>query len=353
MRRDSFLILLLVLPGLTGCTGVTDQFVTQSAWALKITGIEALHARGTLGRGVLVAVVDTGIDTSHPEFAGVSVAWVDVVGGRTSPYDDNGHGTHVAGIIVGQGKNDVVKGATVKGGSPLSGLIAVKAVPGNGEVDDAGAARGISAAIDGGADVIVLSLGGKKGLLSLGSQTEDQVNRAVNLGVFVVAAAGNKEDPNEDNGDVATPASVQGAIAVGAVDEKEHIAPFSYKGKNTGVIGSIGARTDPNQKPELLAPGVNIVSSWKEGLYVSASGTSQATPYVGAVIALLLEGFPKYQRDGAAGGPSAVTEFKNVFMVTAKKIGPLAGRGPTAHDDYYGYGLVNAAAAFDALAAKG
>jgi serine protease AprX len=338
------LVLLLLSPALAGC-------LAESDWALDLTGIAKLQQRGLTGKGVKVAVIDTGIDAEHPEFRELVKAqrllWKDFVNGRQRPYDDSevGHGTHVAGIIAAQTElvSELVNGVHLKGAAPGVTLLAIKAVKGTGEGSDDDVASAVDFAVQNGADVLVMSLGGTQGRLSIvGTDTENAVRSALDKGVLVVAAAGNKQHSDDTNDDVATPASVEGVIAVGAVDRDKHIAPFSFKGNNAGKLGPLGARGDPDKKPEVVAPGVKIVSSAREGRYAIADGTSQATPFVAAAIALLLEAHPEYKRGGAKGGSQAVEALKNAFALGAEKVGPLAGQGGYGHDDYYGYGLLRA-----------
>jgi len=183
-------------------------------------------------------------------------------------------------------------------------------------------------------------LGGKPRFLNLGDNTAQACEDAIDQGVFVVAAAGN--DGEDDDGEVASPATVDGVIAVGAVDEDKNIAPFSSEGNNEGEIPGyqfwdLTEPDDPNKKPELVAPGVEIVSTWLDKEYRIASGTSQATAFVAGGVVLILDADPEYQREGDSGGDAdAVTQFKNVFMDTAEK-----WPGQDTHDDRYGYGLIN------------
>jgi serine protease AprX len=291
-------------------------------------------------------VIDTGIDLAHPEFRGLQIQWADLVNGKPTAYDDNGHGSHVAGIIVAQGDwQTVLSRFYLRGVAPKASLIAVKAIGGDGSGDEGEVARGVDAAVAAGADVVVLSLGGKT-LPVLGTQTEASVNRAIDQGVFVVAAAGNAAQDGE-NCTVTSPASVPRVIAVGAVDSSGTIAPFSCRGGDNAPSGfpPSGGRSDPDKKPEVVAPGVQILSAWKDGKYVEATGTSQAAPYVGGILALLLQAHPELRHKDA----DAVLRVKEVLMTTSAKVGPLAGKGATAHDDAYGYGIVQADAALAAL----
>jgi len=143
----------------------------------------------------------------------------------------------------------------LKGIAPSASYIIVKAIDKNGTGSDQNVASAINFCASNGADVICLSLGGKN-ILILGTNTENAAASAASKGIFVIAAAGN--DPQAS--DVAAPANQQNVIAVGAVDSYNKIADFSQKGNNAGIIPGLGGRSDPNKKPEVVAPGVGIVS---------------------------------------------------------------------------------------------
>lgn len=331
----------------------------SAAWPLELTQVMELQDSGRTGAGIKVAVVDTGIDASHPEFAGVNVEWADLVNDRSEPYDDNGHGTHVAGVIAARGSfKTVLSGFYLHGVAPQASLIVIKAIRSDGIGDESTVARAVQLAVANDADIIVLSLGGGSTPI-LGTDTEAAVRDAVASGVYVVAAAGNKKD-GETSCAVSSPASVANVIAVGAVDADEKLADFSCRGTGSSSPGplpglGVGGESDPDRKPEILAPGVSILGPClttgpcMEGpdvaSYVEASGTSQAAPFVGGILALILEGHPELRQKGA----TQVEKVKTTMMVTAKKIGPLSGKGRTAHDEGYGYGLIQAKALDESL----
>jgi serine protease AprX len=286
--------------------------------------ISELGARGFDGAGVTVAIIDTGIDLSHPNLAGVALAhWEDLVGGRATPYDDNGHGTAMASILIGRG--------SLAGGAPAATLIVVKAVAADGSGDDGTIASAISLSVSRGADIISLSLGGaaQKLLLRLGTASTNAVQSAAAQGVLVVASAGN--DGESDDGQVASPGVATDAISVGAVDGTGALASFSSAGRQAFLAG------DPDLKPEVVAPGVSIAVAWLDGGSAHVSGTSPAAVFVSAALALLLEMKPSYQRAGSGG----VDAVKNALMESAK---PAAGQA-APHDPHYGYGLLQISAA--------
>ena len=315
----------------------------RSNWAFELVQLDEANRMGLTGEGVRVGIVDTGIDASHPSLAGARiVAWRDLVGGRTAPYDDEGHGTAMASIIAGR--------PPLMGGVPDVELIIVKVVDAHGDSTDTRIADGIDFCLDpngdgdhaDGADIVSLSLGGKVERIRdvIASKTRDAINEAVQNGVLVVAAAGNDGGPADD-GDVAQPGWIDDVICVGAVDRNGDVASFSSMGRNI-------VRVDPNRKPEVVAPGVDITMAYPDDQYAKGSGTSQATAFASAALAAALGANPAWQHDGARGGNRlAVLAIKVMLMETCKKV-----EGQTVpHDDRAGYGIIQAVALERALSA--
>jgi len=315
----------------------------RSEWAYGMTQLDEANGKGHTGEGIRVGIVDTGINPDHRNFEGLTIAkWRDFVNGRTTPYDDQGHGTAMASIIAGQD--------ALPGGAPDVELIVAKVLDSEGSSSDSRVAKGVWFCIDpngdgdyrDGADVISMSLGGRTSYLNLiiGTESQGAINTAISAGILVVAAAGN--DGEADDGDVATPGRMRNVICVGAVDEDGTIATFSSEGRNPGLISR-----DPHRKPEVVAPGVDIVTAHHEGRWASGSGTSQATAFVAACIAVVLSAHPQLAHDGARGGSEAtVVTVKQAIMDTSRK----ATGQSTPHDDHYGYGLIQAMDLVDALA---
>jgi len=304
-----------------------------SEWAFAMTGVRDLQARGLDGAGQTVCLVDTGIDATHPDFAFLRLtAWRDFVRGRATPYDDDGHGTAMAGLLAASG--------SFRGIAPGVALIVAKVLDAQGRGTSASLAAAIDFCIDpdgdgnstDGASVINLSLASASDL-PVGSDVLASINTAVAKGVVLVASAGN--DGLTDDGDVQAPASAQGVIAVGAVDEYGGIAPFSS-------IGAAAGRVDPNRKPELVAPGVDLLTTARSGGYRLVAGTSPAAAIVSGIVALLLQSHPGLSHSGTA---STVFLLKAVLAETAQK---RAGQ-VVPHDPHYGYGLIVGGASAAAL----
>lgn len=354
--RGLLTVLLVATVALAGCTQLINDATGQpsNTWALEMTGASTLHERGLTGQGVKVAIVDTGVQTSHQEFEDMPgrIQWGDVVNNRDEPYDDAGHGTHVTGIVFAQG-NGGLQAPLTEGVAPGADMIHIKAIPGgpNSQGSDGDVADAIDMAVQQGAHVLVLSLGSEPSLIPLGQETENAVSRAIEEGVVVVAAAGNANpEEGEDSGEdctVKSPASMRRVIAVGAVDRAATLASFSCSGDNSGGPLGLMQPEDPNKKPELVAPGVQIIGPWPSrdcagqvSRYCVLSGTSQAAPYVGGIVALLLEEHPELQRKG----PDQVHRIKRILTETAQE-----RAGQSGHDDRYGYGLVRADRALEAM----
>jgi subtilisin family serine protease len=239
------------------------------------------------GENITVAIIDTGIDYIHPDLGGGFGPGYKVIGGYDiynndpDPMDDYGHGTHCAGVVAANG--------TLKGVAPGAKLMAYKVLSSSGSGASSDVIAGIEMAIDpdgnpttdDGADIISMSLGGR-------GDPDDPIAQAVDTaadaGIIVVVAAGNRGPYKET---IDSPGCARKAITVGASDKSDVIADFSSRGP---VIWKEAVLI----KPDVLAPGVSIYSTYLNGGYASFSGTSAATPHVAGAAALLLQGHPDW-----------------------------------------------------------
>ena len=286
------------------------------------------------GAGVVACIVDSGLAPGHEDLEGINlVGWKDFVNGNNQPYDDHGHGTSMAGILVANG--------WLKGVARDVDLLVAKALGSDGSGDDATVAEAIDWCVQNGAHVISLSLGGAPDVLpfTLGSgrSSGDAANDAIDAGVYVVAAAGN--DGEDDDGDVAHPSSEAGVIAVGGVTIKGTHWSGSSKGDNNGRLLPLPVlmpRGDPNKKPEIVAPAEGVPVLLENGGWGIADGTSAATVYVTGALCLLLEEKPSLKADQSDGGADTVNAVKQWLMNSA-----VPEEGQSTHDDYYGYGLLS------------
>tara|TARA_B100000900_G_scaffold377726_1_gene361399 strand:- start:279 stop:1454 length:1176 start_codon:yes stop_codon:yes gene_type:complete len=286
------------------------------------------------GDGVVACIVDSGIAVDHADLEGINlVGWRDFINGNGNPYDDHGHGTSMAGLLVANG--------WLKGIAKDVDLLVAKALGENGNGSDAIVADAIDWCVENGAHVISLSLGGAPDLLpfSIGSgrTSGDAANEAIDAGVYVVAAAGN--DGEDDDGDVAHPSSEAGVISVGGVTLKGTHWPGSSKGDNNGrllPLPILMPRGDPNKKPEIVAPAEAVPVLLDNGGWGMADGTSAATVYVTGALCLLLQEKPSLKADESTGGGDNINAVKQWLMESA-----VPESGQVTHDDYYGYGLLN------------
>ncbi|MCO1594130.1 S8 family serine peptidase [Micromonospora sp. RHAY321] len=254
-------------------------------------GAPAAWQAGFDGTGVTVGVLDTGIDASHPDFAGHLTEVRDFTGGN-DPADAVGHGTHVASTIVGSG---AASEGRYRGVAPGAKLLVGK-VCATTECQDSDIIAGMQWLAPQ-ARVVNVSLGGTDapGLDPLETAVQDLSSR---YGTLFVVAAGNEGKPKS----VSSPATADDALAVAAVDADDQRAYFSSRGPRLG---------DNHIKPEISAPGVDIVAAAPGGGYAPMSGTSMATPHVAGTAAILAGQHPDW------AGP----QLKAALMDSAKPAG--------------------------------
>ncbi|MFI1355279.1 S8 family serine peptidase [Streptomyces sp. NPDC020898] len=258
-------------------------------------GAPTAWAAGYDGTGVKVAVLDTGIDTAHPDFAGQVVAEQDFTASPSGPGDKFGHGTHVASIAAGTGAGSPAgNGAQYKGVAPGAKLLNGKVLNDDGFGSDSGIIAGMEWAVAQGADVVNLSLGGEDtpGV----DPMEETVNRlSAETDALFVIAAGNDGEFGE--GTVGSPGSADAALTVGAVDKSDALGDFSSRGPRVG---------DGGVKPDLTAPGAAITAAGAAGSvleewypsdipgYLTLDGTSMASPHVAGAAAILAQQHPDW-----------------------------------------------------------
>jgi len=309
----------------------------------ELTGFDEVS--GLDGSGVVVCVVDSGIEMDHPDLTHLALAgWFDVINGQNEPYDDEGHGTAMAGIIVA--KNGLT------GNAQGVDLLVAKAIDSNGQGTDTGIAEAVDWCADNQADIISLSLGGEGGI-SIGGITTDQLENAVQdaleQGIFVVAAAGN-DGGQDDDGDVSSPGSVEDVICVGGATRLGNVWSGSSEGDNDGRLWPpMLPRSDPDMKPEILGPGAEVPILFAGGSgdgswWGWASGTSAATAWVSGGLAIILEAHPELQREGASGGPNAIELIKTKLSDNSQM-----DDGQSEHDDRFGYGIFRIDLMLDSL----
>lgn len=261
-------------------------------WGISRVNAPAAWARSQ-GEGVKVAIIDTGIDCTHPDLRANCAGGYNAVGSG-APIDDNGHGSHVAGTVAG-----VLDGRGVAGVAPRARLYAVKVLDRNGAGGLVSIIKGLIWAGRNRMDVANMSLGAPMGTIFM----RGALMYASSQGVAVIAAAGN------DGGGVNYPAAYPEAIAISALGPNDQIAPFSSRGR----------------KVEFIAPGMGVRSSLPGGLWDEFDGTSMATPHVTGLAALAV-----------ARGAHGVDGVRRALRAAAR---PVAGLRP--HEQ--GAGVVDAA----------
>lgn len=268
---------------------------------------------------VVVAVIDTGIDGSHVDLdGGKIIGWKDFVGSQTTPYDDNGHGTHVSGIVAGTGEGN----AAYKGVAPGAALVGIKVLDSQGSGSMSNVDAGINWAIQNkstyGIKVINLSLG-TSGSSDGTDSTSVAVNNAYANGILPVVAAGNSGPARSTIG---SPGAAANALTVGA------FADVGEKGFNVTDFSSRGPTKDNRIKPDIMSPGYNITAPKANSgnQYITYSGTSMATPFTAGVAALMLD----------ANYNLTPADLK------AKITGTAQDWGPAGQDIDYGYGRLQA-----------
>ncbi|TDD47991.1 type VII secretion-associated serine protease mycosin [Nonomuraea terrae] len=268
--------------------------------------------RSARGEGAVVAVLDTGVNRRHPDLRGAVIQGPDLTGFDRGP--SGRHGTAMASLIAGRGHGDDARGG-VLGVAPAATVLSVRVTlesgdPRRGKERFGGRdalARGIRYAADHGADVISMSLGGGSGSWEGSASEEEAVQYAIGKGCVLVASAGNDgASTNRKN----FPAAYPGVIAVGAVDRRLRVAPFSNRQYYVSVV----------------APGTDIVTADADDSYVVSDGTSSAAAMVAGIAALIRSAHP---------GMSPYDVRMAIELGTRRR--PADGYSPA-----YGHGVVNA-----------
>lgn len=243
-------------------------------YGVKMINSPKMWETGIKGKGVVVAVIDTGCDFNHPDLKDRIIGGYnftsDFQGNSNNYYDNNGHGTHVAGTIAANMNNSGIVGV-----APEVSLLILKGLTKYGTGDF----KNIISAID-----YAVKWRGPKGetvrvvSMSLGSSEDtselhESIKRAVSNNILVICSAGNNGDGQTDTIELQYPGCYEEVVEVGAVDCNKKLAYFSSS----------------NPQVDIVAPGVEILSTFTNGKYAKLSGTSMATPHVSGAAALLID----------------------------------------------------------------
>lgn len=247
------------------------------------------HDEGYFGSGSTVAILDTGI-TMHPDFKNRVIAFHDFVNRRSGIYDDNGHGTHLAGIIGGSG---MLSNGKYMGIAPECNYIILKVLDamGNGNID--AVLRAVDWILENQARYHIRFLNISIGMMPQAKHGEQQILIAAiqklwEQGICVIAASGNNGPAVSS---VTVPGSIPELITVGSLDDEDRML---LKGSMHLGYSGRGPTEICVAKPEILAPGTHIISCGNHGGYVSKSGTSMATAVVTGGLAVLGEMYPNF-----------------------------------------------------------
>ena len=316
-----------------------SPILPETEWAYETTGIRELQDSGLDGSGVHVCMVDTGIDTAHPDFSNLTLAgFRDFYEGEHDLIRDVGedsHGTMMAGLLVADGK---FYGAAP--GVDLSIALALGPSGTSGQEDRV--AQAIRwCRITQKADIVSLSLGSDPGDgMGIQSETVLAVQEALDAGIFVVAAAGNTGD-DASISDVSVPANMQGVIAVGTSTRSGNVWSNSANGSLVDPYTQEN-RSYPDQKPEVSAPGVLLFSTTStqiEPPYAYSTGTSDSTVLVTGALALILELYGT-----ALAGDDGVIDVEEMELVKRSLASSCdkSGTDGSPHDVRGGYGFLDA-----------
>lgn len=250
----------------------------QYTWGIEQT---AVHRSKYTGKGVRIAILDTGIDKTHPDFSKANIRTTSFIDG-VEPHDGNGHGTHCSGIIIGPKKTAFSKRYGV---APDAELFAGKVLSDSGSAHSRYVLEGMEWALAHKCRVISISLGNRmrKGM-SFSLTFEKAAQAAIKNGALMIASAGNDSFRHLQRLlPVSEPANCPSIMAIGAINRMQEM----YTRSNAGINPNGG-------NIELVAPGVSICSSYSsEKLYAKLSGTSMAASFVAGITAQYIEAFPQ------------------------------------------------------------
>lgn len=261
-----------------------QKSMVEMEWGLKAIGME--RAQYT-GKGVDVCILDTGLETSHPDFSSEEIEGKSFIDGEDWNRDPNGHGTHCAGIATGNIRSDTGKRYGIAGGCNLK---IAKVLSDSGRGTTSSVIDAIDWAITKKFRILSLSLASPVNLNDQPSVLFETIGqRALENNCLIIAAAGNDSNRPQIPQPVSMPANSKSILAVAAVDGQMRVARFSNAGLNPSTGGNV----------DVCAPGVDIMSAYpknsknKKFFYYAMSGTSMAAPHVSGLAALYMEQFPE------------------------------------------------------------
>lgn len=306
---------------------LVDTTSTSHTYGLEQISVPQAWAEfETKGEGTTVAVLDSGVDIdNHPDIGLRSDGWIDIINDKSTPYDDNGHGTHVSGTIGGEQTTAGVH----YGVAPNTDLLHAKVTNASGSGNFSEIIAGMEWAVEHNADTDVITM--SLGIEGYYTDFIDPIQNAREAGVTVVAASG-----NSGAGSSASPGNIVESIGVGASTEDASIASFS-SGETVDTAEDWGADAPAHWPeeyivPTVAAPGVSVASAATGGGYTTASGTSMATPHVAGAVALI---------QSATDNSHSPEEIETALTNSAWK----PDSETTSTDTRYGNGIIDTYAA--------
>lgn len=289
--------------------GMADPMWNEPQWGLLKIGMPAIWRHFTGSPRVTVAIIDTGVDPVHPDLSASIVPGASVVGGTTGPDDDHGHGTHVAGVVAAS----IHDGRGLNGVAPQCRIMPVKVLDRDGKGDTGDIVAGLVWAVNHGAKVVNMSLGGTGGSRAL----MEAVQYAQSKDVLVVAAMGNEGANSQEY-----PAGYPGVMAVGATDRDDRQADFSNYGSwisvsapGVDILSTLPTRPVSVTRNEGKEPGQDVMD-----------GTSMAAPFVAGLAGIIRSAYP----------------YLTASQVKARIERTSDDLGPRGFDERYGWGRINA-----------
>lgn len=284
----------------------------KAGWSITAFDLPAAWGR-SMGEGVKVAVLDTGCDLDHPDLKANLLPGVNLVGSG-DPWDDNSHGTHVAGIIAAE-NNEI----GMVGVAPHAKILPVKVLDSRGNGDLVTVAKGIRWAVDNGADLICMSLGSPNPV----QEVRKAIQYARGRGVVCFVAAGNSGLTKR----VFYPADYPETVAIGSIDENMNRSNFSNTGENL----------------DFMCPGGRIFSTVPDNWYAVLSGTSMAAPFATGLAALLLSyARSKGKAESLGTSEGYIEEFRKHTI-------PISDINLKDNRFYQGFGIIEPKKLFEAF----
>lgn len=287
--------------------GLSTDSAQFFSWPIKTFNVQKQWAYSK-GEGVVIAVIDTGCDLDHEDIKTNIVSGINLINRGKDPFDDNGHGTHVAGTI-----GAIDNGIGMVGIAPQARIMPIKALGGDGSGSNKNVAEGIVWAVDMGADIITMSLGSEYPSI----QIEKAVNYARDHNVIIFCAAGNS---GIESG-IQYPAKYKHTISIGSIDKNLSLCEFSCCGDEL----------------DFLAPGEDIVSAIPGNNYASMTGTSMANPFAVGCAALLLSYAKKIKFSSLDNMLQSNEDYVSVFAKKAQKLSDYRYSG---RKKYEGNGII-------------